>query len=210
MKYQYSLLVIFFLLISLKFAIYYVNASPFEVDVTATVYKVVDGDTFDAFPIGRVRLADINAPELDETGGKEAREALTNLVLGKKVYLDVDDRYVVDKYNRLVCIVYIREDSRRLLNVNKWLAERKLVSIVDHDNEFNPSSWNLYEEYLEELEEAVKTVTTIKTTTVFKTFTTSISKIDSDTMNLCIVGVFLIILMIIILMIIGLLTRKRR
>jgi len=54
-----------------------------EIDLVATVYKVIDGDTFDAFPSGRVRLADINAPELDEAGGREAKNALINLVLGE-------------------------------------------------------------------------------------------------------------------------------
>jgi len=38
------------------------TATPFgvegvEIDLVAKVYKVVDGDTFDAFPSGRVRLA---------------------------------------------------------------------------------------------------------------------------------------------------------
>lgn len=31
-----------------------------------SVYKVVDGDTLDAFPVGRVRLADVDAPELGD------------------------------------------------------------------------------------------------------------------------------------------------
>jgi len=115
-----------------------------EVDLVATVYKVIDGDTFDAFPSGRVRLADINAPELDEAGGHEAKEALTNLVLNKKVYLDVDDLYVMDKYNRLICVVYVDYNSTHVLNVNKWLIENGYAEIADYDNEFDPSTWRLY------------------------------------------------------------------
>jgi len=38
------------------------------------VYKVVDDDTFDCFPVGRVRLADIDAPESSEPGYYEARK----------------------------------------------------------------------------------------------------------------------------------------
>jgi endonuclease YncB( thermonuclease family) len=115
-----------------------------EVDLIATVYKVVDGDTFDAFPSGRVRLADINAPELNEAGGQEAKNALTNLVLNKKVYLDVDDLYVMDKYNRLICVVFVDYNSTHVLNVNKWLVENGYAQIVDYANEFNPNTWTLY------------------------------------------------------------------
>ena len=115
-----------------------------EVDLIATVYRVIDGDTFDAFPSGRVRLADINAPELNEAGGQEAKNALTNLVLNKKVYLDVDDLYVMDRYNRLICVVFIDYNSTHVLNVNKWLVENGYAQIVDYGNEFNPNTWTLY------------------------------------------------------------------
>ena len=43
----------------------------FEIDVTCGVYNVVDENTFDCFPVGRIRLADINAPELSEPEGYE-------------------------------------------------------------------------------------------------------------------------------------------
>jgi len=78
------------------------SISGIEADLIAYVYHVVDGDTFDGFPSGRVRLADINAPEVGESGYYEAKDALTQLVLNKWVYLDVDDLYVMDRYNRLV------------------------------------------------------------------------------------------------------------
>ena len=115
-----------------------------EVDLIATVYRVIDGDTFDAFPSGRVRLADINAPELGEAGGQEAKDALANLILNKKVYLDVDDLYVMDRYNRLICVVFVDYNSTHVLNVNKWLVENGYAQIMDYRNEFNPSTWTLY------------------------------------------------------------------
>jgi len=122
--------------------------SPYtEVDISARVYNIVDGDTFDAFPIGRIRLADINAPELSEVGGQEAKNALASLILGKEIYLNVDDKYVMDPYNRLVGVAYIKEDGGYLLNVNKWLVENGYATINDYDNEFNPSTWRLYEYY---------------------------------------------------------------
>jgi len=115
-----------------------------EVDLTAYVYRVVDGDTFDGFPSGRVRLADINTPEMGEAGYSEAKEALTRLVLNKRVYLDVDDLYVMDKYNRLVAVVYVEYNSTHLMNVNKWLLVNGYAKLFDHPNEFNPSDWSLY------------------------------------------------------------------
>ena len=152
-------------------------SSPFEVDVTANVYKVIDGDTFDSFPVGRVRLADVNAPERGEVGYYEAKDALTGMVLNKKVYLDVDDYYVIDRYNRLICLVYIRYNSTHLLNVNKWLILNGYVITDDYDNEFNPNLWMLFIYYPEELEATTITVmrtttTTIPTPTTITTTTT--------------------------------------
>ena len=117
--------------------------SDFEIDAISTVEQIIDGDTFDA-PIGRIRLADIDAPELSEPGGYEAKEALTYLILGKTVYIDIDDIYGTDIYGRIVAIVYIRYNSTHLLNVNKWLVDNGYAEITDYPNEFNPYTWNLY------------------------------------------------------------------
>ena len=161
----------------------YTYSTPFEVDVTATVYKVIDGDTFDAFPVGRVRLADINAPESGEPGYYEAKNALANLVLNKKVYLDVDDIYVKDKYNRIICVVYVRENEDYLLNVNKWLVDNGYVVITDYPNEFDPYTWSLHVYYPIESETSATTVTTtiIKTTTVATTTVTTMETVTYTT-----------------------------
>lgn len=45
----------------------------------ANVYRVVDGSTFDAFPVGRVRLVDINAPELNTSMGLGDEKCLNGL-----------------------------------------------------------------------------------------------------------------------------------
>lgn len=143
-----------------------------EVDVCADIYHVVDGDTFDAFPIGRVRLADINAPEINTDEGVLARNALYNLVLkyGARVYLDVDDLYVMDKYNRIVAIAYLRYNKTHILNVNKWLIDNGYADIFDYKNEFNPYTWSLYI-YLPYDPCAEKTITTTITKTLTSTFT---------------------------------------
>ncbi|MEM2507469.1 MAG: thermonuclease family protein, partial [Nitrososphaeria archaeon] len=74
----------------------------------------------------------------------EAKEALTNLVLGKTVYLDVDDIYVIDKYNRLVCVVYVKYNSTHLMNINFYLVINGYAVIEDYLNEFNPALWKLH------------------------------------------------------------------
>jgi len=118
-----------------------------EIDAAALVYKVIDGDTFDAFPVGRVRLADVDTPERGEPGYDEAKEFLRLLTYGGRVYLDVDDYGVMDRYNRLVCVVYVRYNSSHLLNVNLALLIEGLAVISDYDNEFNPYAWTLYVYY---------------------------------------------------------------
>ncbi|MEM2444867.1 MAG: thermonuclease family protein [Sulfolobales archaeon] len=142
-----------------------------EIDAVCDVYHVVDGDTFDCFPIGRVRLADINAPELETLEGLEAKQALTNTInsYGPKAYIDVDDVYVKDSYNRLVVTAYLRYNDTHLLNINKWLLQNGYAELVDYRNEFNPSTWELYVYYPSQLEAVTPTITT---TVTFKEFTT--------------------------------------
>ena len=120
------------------------STTDIEIDDVGRVYRVIDGDTFDCFPCGRIRLADVDAPEVGEPGYYEAKNALTSLVLGKKVYLDVDCVGTMDRYNRLICVVYVRHNRTHLLNVNKWLLDHGYVELKDYDNEFDPLTWSLY------------------------------------------------------------------
>ena len=164
-----------------------VSSSPgVEIDVIAVVKRVVDGDTFDAFPVGRVRLADIDAPELGTAEGEAARIALERLILGKTVYLDVDDLYVIDRYNRVVAVAYLRYNDTHLLNVNKWLVDNGYARIVDHPNEFKPSAWTLYVYFPRENEAKQPTTITITTTqartiVTTQTVTQAITKAYTDT-----------------------------
>jgi len=128
------------------------------VDALALTKRVVDGDTIvvevlEVYREGfkgyegvevRVRLADINAPELGTVEGRRSLEALRGLVEGRTVYLDIDDVYVTDRYGRLVAVVYLGFNETHLLNVNKWLLEEGLAQLWDHPNEFNPALWRLY------------------------------------------------------------------
>jgi endonuclease YncB( thermonuclease family) len=115
-----------------------------ENDMTTVVSHVVDGDTFDVDSGDRIRLADVDAPEYYETGYEEARDFLISLVLDKTVYLDIDDVYRTDPYDRLVCVVYVDVDSSHVMNVNKALLEEGVAVVDDYNNEFDPDRWSLY------------------------------------------------------------------
>ncbi len=118
-----------------------------EIDEVGTVPRVVDGDTFDAAPVGRVRLADINTPEIGRLGAREATDYLSSLIRNRVVYLDVDDLYGSDVYGRVVAVVYVRHNATHLLNVNEALLEAGLATVADFPNEFNPRMWTLYTGY---------------------------------------------------------------
>lgn len=101
-----------------------------------------------------VRLADIDAPELDPPEGAVARDALINLLAqyGGVVYLDIDKTYGVDDYGRVIAVVYVRADDTTLLNVNKWMVDNGYAVIDDKENDFDPSKWSLQITYEKEKE----------------------------------------------------------
>jgi len=121
-----------------------VSGSSGEIDAVTVVSRVIDGDTFDTTSEGRIRLADIDAPEYGESGYYDAKQCLEDLVDGKTVYLDIDDIYETDPYGRLVCVVYVRHSSTHYKNVNKALLNEGVAVIDNYYNEFNPYSWTLY------------------------------------------------------------------
>lgn len=119
----------------------------FEVDATDSVTRVVDGDTFDTSANGRVRLADVDAPERGQTGFDEATDALTGMIGNREVFLDIDDKGSTS-FGRLICVVYVRHNSTHVLNVNRAMVDRGRAAVDDFtNNEFNPSTWTTYTYY---------------------------------------------------------------
>lgn len=51
----------------------------------AKVKKVIDGDTIVIEKGTKIRIAGLDAPELDEYGGKAAKTRLTKLLKGKQI-----------------------------------------------------------------------------------------------------------------------------
>jgi endonuclease YncB( thermonuclease family) len=123
------------------------EASPTAIEVP--VLKVFDGDGFrtkialrrltgnpnDPAEVDAIRFGFIDAPELEQRGGREARDFLTALIGGRNVWIDIllkmDTGKSVDRYGRVVAVVYLGDRSltrnieiEMLLNGWAWLLER--------------------------------------------------------------------------------------
>ena len=87
-----------------------------EADV-AQVLRVVDGDSI-TVKIDetkyRIRLAEIDAPEMDQAWGEESKSALQEKLENEEVALEIID---VDRYSRLVARVFLnaRQINREML-----------------------------------------------------------------------------------------------
>ena len=76
-------------------------------DINCRVVAIVDGDTFKCLNASneqvKVRMAEIDAPESKQPYGTRARQALSEMVFGKEVSLQVRD---TDRYGRTVARVF--------------------------------------------------------------------------------------------------------
>jgi endonuclease YncB( thermonuclease family) len=114
-----------------------------ETYVTGMVYNVVDGDTFNVTDFGRVRLADVDSPEMNTPEGKAAKLYTQLHLQGKTVYLDVDDLKGTDQYGRWICVVRLESPSGEVgENFNRMLVDDGFAVVTDYrDNEFDPLDW---------------------------------------------------------------------
>jgi endonuclease YncB( thermonuclease family) len=130
-------------------------ASPTAIEVP--VLKVFDGDGFrtkialrqltgnpnDPAEVDAIRFGFIDAPELEQRGGREARDFLTALIGGRNVWIDIllkmDTGKSVDRYGRVVAVPYLGDrylfsnrslyltrniEIEMLLNGWAWVLER--------------------------------------------------------------------------------------
>jgi len=114
-------------------------------EVSGVVTNVVDGDTFDVQDFGRVRLADIDCPEIGTTEGAVAKAYTISWLQSNLVYLDVDDKTGQDIYGRWVCVAYLPNIDGSInisRNFNRMLVDSGNAVIRDFtNNEFTPASW---------------------------------------------------------------------
>lgn len=116
-----------------------------SIDKVAVVTTVFDGDTFVIDNNESIRFADVDTPEVGVSGYQQAKDFVTNLVLGKTVYLDIDNLTTTDQYGRFVSVVYFDYNLTHYENLNKaLLVENLAVELNFTNNEFSPSNWSLY------------------------------------------------------------------
>ncbi|KKR06269.1 MAG: Micrococcal nuclease [candidate division WS6 bacterium GW2011_GWF2_39_15] len=94
------------------------SAQDFSIDENKfyEVTKVVDGDTIKVSELGTLRMIGIDTPEIVdprkpvECFGREASDKAKDLLLGKKVRLEVDNSQErIDRYDRLLVYVYTKD-----------------------------------------------------------------------------------------------------
>ena len=118
------------------------------------VTKVVDGDTIDvqlqshdsriSEETIRVRLADLDSPEMSTPQGPPAKAYTTKWLQSSIVSLDLDDRTGKDPYGRWVAVVYLQKPGGTLDNFNRMLVEAGQACVWDFsNNEFNPADLSL-------------------------------------------------------------------
>ena len=89
------------------------------------VAKIIDGDTVRLNNGNTIRLSGINTPETQECYYNEAKQRLTQLILGKEVFLE-RDRTDIDKYNRLLRYIYVDN-----ISVNFLMVEESYAKVFD-------------------------------------------------------------------------------
>ena len=122
----------------------YTCSSPPE---TATVTRVIDGDTIIIDTGQRVRYIGVDTPEIYPTRedyGWEAWQANRRLVEGKEVYLE-QDVSETDRYDRLLRYVYVGD-----IFINAELVRQGLAEVKAYPPDTK------YQYHLEELEAEAK------------------------------------------------------
>lgn len=102
--------------------------------ISGTVAYVSDGDTFTFYDESgdkiRVRVADIDCPEKDQSFGLEAKEFTMSQLKGKSIQLEVKE---IDRYNRTVAYVkYDSKDLSEMLIINGLAWHYKKYSKKPH------------------------------------------------------------------------------
>ncbi|MCG5249819.1 thermonuclease family protein [Brevibacillus agri] len=129
-------------------------------EMTATVKRVVDGDTFELASWEKVRMIGVDTPETVkpnhpvEPYGKEASNYTKELLTGKKVTLKFDvEPY--DKYQRLLAYVYmedgtfvneklVRDGYARIMTIPPNVAKADVFLAAEREaREANRGLWGL-------------------------------------------------------------------
>ncbi len=119
-------------------------------DFEAKVEKVVDGDTIEVSCDFRdfnfkIRSLGIDAPELNEPGGKEAKEFLKERIEGEEVKILIDKDNRVGKWGRLMGKIQsdgeILEETLLRIGMATTFENRNEGEIPKIDAELNIKQW---------------------------------------------------------------------
>ena len=121
------------------------------------VTNIVDGDTFDVTiekadsrifsSVERIRLADVNSPEMNTSTGPAAKDFTFAVLMNKRVYLDIDDLSGSgrDAYGRLICVAYLTGIYGQPMtspSFNRMIVESGHARLENStNNEFDPDDW---------------------------------------------------------------------
>ncbi len=157
MRKQFFYILLFLALISIIYiGLSFNSSNEFEIDAIAKLDRVVDGDTIwvkgiAGFKEGqrfKIRLADIDAPEMNTREGKLSEEFLEGLLENTTyIFLDVDDKYTYDRYGRVIAVVYVLLDPNRMefLNINYYMVLNGMAEWVDYHNSWHPEQFRIEE-----------------------------------------------------------------
>ena len=101
--------------------------------ISGYVVHVHDGDTLTIktqSEFKKIRLANIDAPELNQPFGIDSRDMLSSMVLDKQVLVDINKS---DKYSRLVGKVVLNSDDISLKQIQlgaAWVYRKYLKEIT--------------------------------------------------------------------------------
>lgn len=90
-----------------------------------TVIEVTDGDTLKLSSAKTFRLYGVNAPEVKEPFYEEAKAFSQNLVLNKEVSFEQEEKYMEDKFGRILGYVFVNG-----VNLNIELVKNGLARVV--------------------------------------------------------------------------------
>ncbi len=108
--------------------------------VYCEVTRVLDGDTLDVEGGIRIRLVLVDAPELSEPGGPEARDYLTDLCLGFVALIDEDaDQVGDDPFGRVLAVVYSEGTNANAAMISSGHADT-LYEFCS-ESEFGNEAW---------------------------------------------------------------------
>jgi endonuclease YncB( thermonuclease family) len=116
---------------------------------SARVIFVIDGDTLMAIRGGqkiKVRLANIDAPEIEQPSGMESRDSLREMAGKRQVQID---SLAVDQYGRSVGLVYAEGRNLNLEQLKRGMAwaysrNRDSKTYIDLQNEARQAGVGLW------------------------------------------------------------------